>query len=90
MILHWTTVGDDDVIVADKHAIAGIYDVAVRTVERHCTPIAYMPKAGVPRGHSGAALYDALAAAAALEGVAPRAKAAGVRLRHRMERHYLT
>lgn len=90
MILRWETVGDVDLIVADKHALAAIYEVGLRTIERHCTPIGYMPKVGVPRGQSGAALYDAIAAAAALDGVAPRARAAGTTLRHRMERRYLT
>jgi hypothetical protein len=90
MILHWQTIDDDDLVVGDKHALAAIYEVSVRTVERHCTPVAYMPKAGVPRGQSGLALYDALAAAAVLEAIAPRARAAGQTLRHRMERHYLT
>lgn len=90
MILHWQTIGDDDLVVADKHTVAAIYEVSVRTVERHCTPVAYMPKAGVPRGQSGAALYDALAAAAVLERIAPRARTAGQALHRRMERHYLT
>lgn len=90
MIIRWETIGDTDIIVGDKHALATIFEVSTRTVQRHCTPIAYLPKTGVPRGESGAALYDALAAAAILEGIAPRARTAGQHLRHRMERHYLT
>jgi hypothetical protein len=90
VILHWSTIGDTDIIVADKEALAGIYHVSVRTVERHCTPIAHMPKRGVPRGQSGAALYDALAAAEQLEQIAPRASASRRRLLHTMERRYLT
>lgn len=89
MIVHWSTVGDTDLIVADKAALVAIYEVSQRTVERHCTPIAYMPKQGVPRGQSGVALYDALAAGTVLEGIAPRASAARRQLLHRMERHYL-
>jgi hypothetical protein len=89
MILHWSTVGDTDIIVADKTALAGIYHVSIRTIERHCTPIAHMPKKGVPRGQSGAALYDALAAAADLETVNPRAGIARRTLLHKMERRYL-
>ncbi len=90
MIVRWETFADEDLVVGDKEAVASIYDVSIRTVERHCTPIYHMPKEGVPRGESGAAIYDLLGAAAALEGVAPRARAAGQTLRHRMERHYLT
>lgn len=90
MIVRWETIGDNDLIVGDKDAVAAIYEVSTRTVERHCTPIYHLPKEGLPRGESGAAIYDLLAAEAALDGVAPRAKASAQTLRHRMERHYLT
>jgi hypothetical protein len=90
MIVRWETIGDDDLVVGDKEAVASIYEVSIRTVERHCEPLYRAPKEGLPRGESGVAIYDLLAAAAVLEGVAPRSRAAGQTLRHRMERHYLT
>lgn len=90
MIARWETIGDQDLVVGDKEAVATFYEVAIRTVERHCTPLYHMPKEGVPRGESGAAIYDLLAAEADLEAVAPRAKTSAQTLRHRMEHHYLT
>lgn len=90
MIVRWETINDEDLVVGDKTAVAAVYEVAIRTVERHCTPLYHMPREGVPRGESGAAIYDLLAAEADLAGVAPRAKTSALQLRTRMERHYLT
>lgn len=90
MIVRWETFDDLDLVVGDKDAVAGIYEVSTRSVERHCTPLYHLPKEGLPRGESGAAIYDLLAAADVLEGVAPRARSARQSLRARMERHYLT
>lgn len=90
MIIRWETIGDTDSIVGDKEAVAAIYTVSLRTVERHCTPLYHLPKEGLPRGESGAAIYDLLAAEGDLEGVAARPATAARTLRHRMERFYLT
>ena len=90
MIIRWETFADEDLVVGDKEAVAANYEVSIRTVERHCAPLYRMPKEGLPRGQSGAAIYDLLGAERDLEGVAPRAKASALQLRIRMERHYLT
>lgn len=90
MIVRWETFDDADLVVGDKAAVCAIYEVSVRTVERRCTPIYHLPKEGLPRGESGAAIYDLLGAADVLEDVAPRARSASQSLRISMERHYLT
>lgn len=69
--------------LADREMLAALYEVSPRTIRRHCRPVRYEPASGRQRGKNGLALYDALAAEAALEGVAPRPgrAAAGLRLR---------
>jgi hypothetical protein len=51
--------------LADKDALAALYEVSPRTVRRYCRPVAYHPT-------NGAALYDALHAAEALAQIRAR------------------
>lgn len=78
MIIRW----DADPPQADREALAAIYEVSERTIRRHCRPVGYTPQAGHPRG-GGRALYDAIAAADELEGVAPRPERRLAELRRR-------
>lgn len=68
MLVRW----ENGVPLADREMIAKLYEVSERTVRRHCVPVRREPLAGRPRGLGGVVLYDAIAAAAALAGVAPR------------------
>ncbi len=64
--------GEDGRPLADREALAALYEVSIRTVRRHCRPVDYVPRPGHPRGDGGLARYDAYAAADVLAGVAPR------------------
>lgn len=68
MLLRW----DGDRPLADRQAIASLYEVSERTVRRRCQPVRYEPRVGQARGEGGVALYDAFAAAQSLADVAPR------------------
>jgi hypothetical protein len=51
--------------LADRSAIASLYQVSMASVRRHCEPVRYEPG-------TGAALYDAYAAAEQLATIVPR------------------
>lgn len=63
MIVEWR----DGRALADKNALAELYQVSARTVRRYCQPVSY-------HDATGAALYDALHAGDALAHVRPRPK----------------
>lgn len=79
MILIW----EGETALADADMLAILYEVSTRTVRRHCRPVRYEPRPGRPRGHGGRALYDAVAAADALTGVAARPERTLAALRSR-------
>lgn len=68
MYLVW----DGDRPLGDVEMIAALFEVSARTVRRHCHPVKYRPRKGLPPGEGGAALFDAFDAAGLLTGVAPR------------------
>lgn len=79
MILLW----EDGCPLADGPMLAALYEVSIRSVRRHCTPVRHTPRKGGERG-GGAALYDAFAAGDQLAGVAPRPERTRAALRVRM------
>ena len=83
MILQW--VGDQ--AEADAAMIAVLYAVSARTVQRYCPVLRREPRAGRPRGLSGVAWYDPVAAATHLAGVTPRPARALAALRYRAALH---
>ncbi len=87
MRLSWTV---DNQPLADAEMIAALYEVSTRSVRRHCTPVAHEPRHGRPPGLGGVAWYDAMAAADALAGVAPRPERtlAGLRFRRVRQEAY--
>lgn len=74
MILRW----EGDTPLADAEMVAAIYEVSVRSVRRHCTPVQRMPPAGP---NTVQALYDLFAAEPALADVAARPERTAQRLR---------
>ncbi len=73
-------VWDGDTPLAPAATIAALYQVSVRTVRRYCTVAQRRPPAGPG---SVQALYDALAAADQLAGVAARPERTAAALRAR-------
>lgn len=77
--------------LADREMVAALYEVSQRSVRRYCAPATYQPRTLQPgrlpppvRG--GTALYDALTAAADLEGIAPRPARTVAALNYRFNR----
>ncbi len=68
MYLVW----EEDRPLADVEMTATLFEVSERTVRRHCRPVKYRPRKGLPPGEGGAGLYDVFTAAEQLKGVAPR------------------
>lgn len=71
--------------------IAALYEVSIRSVRRYCTPATYQPRTIRPGSPSppvrgGTALYDALTAAADLDGIAPRPARTVTALSYRFNR----
>jgi hypothetical protein len=72
--------------IADREMLAALYEVSERTVRRHCQPVEYRPRLGVPAGEGGAALYDVFTTATVLEGIAPRPERTVAMLSYRLRK----
>lgn len=82
MYLVW----DGDQPLADVEMCATLFEVSERTVRRHCHPVGYRPRKGLPPGEGGAGLYNVFDAAGLLDGIAPRPERTVAALSHRFRR----
>ncbi len=85
MMLRWVA----DQALADAEMIAALYEVSTRTVRRYCRPEKHQPRTGLPPGEGGRALYNVVACAAALDGIAPRPERTLAAMRYRAARERL-